>query len=232
MSTVVRWLPLVGLLVLPVLPSDSGAQGNTACSCKAQDKLDLEERIKKLQEAVKEYDKLIKQWQQKGSTKLTESVRLAEQAKVNSAMATIKTPGATRYSGNLGGTDAACNTWVSPEVPSCMRPTIEAHEKKHQALCKKNTTPGYFGFWVDLFTKGSLDWRSQQTVLEYLQEEKADHQAEIADYQAELAKMQQHCTQYTVLDRSEKNNLDQALAQQDRMDQAERRLEEYGESLI
>lgn len=236
MSTI-RWLPLVVILVLPWLPSDGGAQGGAAapagpqCSCKAQDKLDLEERIRKLQEADKEYDNLIKHWQGQPKTQLNENLRLGEQAKVNSAMAKIKTPGATRYSGNLGGTDGACTFWISPEVPACMRPAIEDHEKEHQARCKKNKTPGPLGFWVDLFTKGSVDWRSNQTILEYLKEEKADHQGEIAKYQAELAKMQQHCSQYTQLDRSEKYNLDQALAQRERMDQAEKRLEEYGESL-
>lgn len=226
-----RWLPLVGLLAWPILPSQTGAQGTQPCSCKAQDKLDLEERIRKLQAADQEYDNLIKHWQTQPKVKLSESVRKAEQGKVNAAMSKIKTQGATRYTGNLGGTEADCSTWVSPEVPPCMRPTIEKHEKKHQAQCRANTTPGYFGFWVDLFTKGSTDWRSQQTVLDYLKEEKADHQAEIADYQAELAKMQQHCQQYTKLDLSDKRMLDQAVAQRERMDQAERRLQEYGESL-
>jgi len=228
---------LSGMLVLTWLPSDSRAQAGAAapagaqCSCKAQDKLDLEERIRKLTEADKEYDNLIKHWQQQPKTILKESLRKAEQDKVAAAMAKIKTAGATRYSGNLGGTDAACDIWISSEVPACMRPVIEAHEKKHKARCNKNTTPGKLGFWVDLFTKGSTDWRSGQNILEYLQEEKADHQAEIAEYQAELAKMQQHCPQYTQLDRSEKYDRDQALAQRERLDQAEKRLEEYGETL-
>ena len=236
LSRLISW-GLLGLLVLTWLPSDSRAQGGAAapagpqCSCKAQDKLDLEERIKKLVEADKEYDNLIKHWQQQPKTKLNESLRKAEQGKVNSAMAKINTPGATRYSGNLGGTEADCSSWISKEVPPCMRPVIEDHEKAHHARCTKNTTPGKLGFWVDLFTKGSTDWRSGQTILEYLQEEKADHQAEIAKYKAELAKMQQHCPQYTQLDRSEKYDLDQALAQRERLDQAEKRLEEYGESL-
>ena len=225
---------LFGLLALTWPPSDSRAQGGAGpkpCSCKAQDKLDLEERIRKLQAADQEYDNLIKHWQQQPKTMLNEGLRKAEQGKVNSTMAKIKTPGATRYSGTLGGTDANCDTWVSAEVPACMRPVIEAHEKKHQALCRANTTPGKLGFWVDLFTKGSLDWRAGQTIVDYLKEEKADHQAEIAEYQAELAKMTQHCQQYTVLDRSEKQVLEQALAQRERMDQAEKRLNEYGESL-
>ena len=112
-----------------------------------------------------------------------------------------------------------------------MRAVIENHEKKHQAKCRAKTTPGYLGFWVDLLTKGSTDWRSGQTILDYLKEEKADHAAEIAEYQAELAKMKQQCQQYTQLDRSEKLALDEALAQRERTDQAEKRLEEYGNSL-
>jgi hypothetical protein len=214
-----------------LLPSDSSAQATKPCSCKLQDKLDIEERIRKLQAADVEYDNLIKYWSTQSKTMLNESLRKAEQGKVNSAMSIIKTPGATRYSGNLGGTDAACNTWISPEVPPCMRPVVENHENKHKARCKAKTTPGPFGFWVDLITKGSTDWRSGQTILDYLKEEKADHNDEIAEYQAELAKMKQHCQQYTELDRSEKQALDQALAQRERMDQAEKRLEDYGNSL-
>jgi hypothetical protein len=191
----------------------------------------MEERIRKLQAADVEYDNLIKHWSAQPKTMLNESLRKAEQGKVNSAMATIKTAGATRYSGALGGTDATCETWISSEVPTCMRTVVENHEKKHQARCRANTTPGKFGFWVDLFSKGSTDWRSGQTILDYLKEEKADHAAEIAEYQAELAKMKAGCKQYTVLDRSEKQALDQALAQRERMDQAEKRLQEYGNSL-
>ena len=140
---------LFGLLALTWPPSDSRAQGAAGpkpCSCKAQDKLDLEERIRKLQAADQEYDNLIKQWQQNPNQKLTETVRKAEQSKVNNAMAQIKTPGATRYSGNLGGTDAACNTWISSEVPPCMRPVIENHEKRHKARCEANTLRGNWGF--------------------------------------------------------------------------------------
>ena len=237
--TILRWLPLFGLLALPLLPSDTGAQdGGVAaspatkpCSCKAQDKLDMEERIRKLQAADVEYDNLIKYWSAQPKTMLNETLRTAEQGKVGSAMAKIQTPGATRYSKNLGGTDAACDSWVSSEVPPCMSTMVWNHEKKHQARCRANTTPGKFGFWVDLISKGSTDWRSGQTILDYLKEEKADHAAEIAEYQAELAKMQQNCKQYTVLDRSERQALDQALAQRERMDQAEKRLQDYGDSL-
>ena len=226
---ILRLIPcgLLGLLALTWLPSGSGAQGTKPCSCKLQDKLDLEERIKKLAEADKEYDNLIKQWQQQPKTMLNKSLRNAEQAKVNAAMAKIKTPGATRYSGTLGGTDAACSSWISPEVPPCLRPAIEDHEKKHKAQCD-----AYKGnVIVDLLTKGSIDWRDKQTIVDYLKEEKADHQGEVALLQAELDKMKNHCQQYTELDRSEKRTLEQALAQGERMDQAEKRLEEYGESL-
>jgi hypothetical protein len=237
--TTLRWLTLFGLLALSLRPSDSGAQdggvaaspATTPCSCKAQDKLDMEERIRKLQAADVEYDNLIKYWSTQPKTMLNESLRTAEEGKVNSAMAKIKTPGATRYSSHLGGTDAACTTWVSPGVPTCMRAIIANHEAKHAARCRAHTTPGYLGFWVDLISKGSLDWRSGQTILDYLKEEKADHAAEVAEYQAELAKMKQGCKTYTVLDISEKKELDQALAQRDRMDQAEKRLVDYGNSL-
>ena len=229
--TTLRWLPLLGLLALPLLPSDSAAQATKPCSCKLQDKIDLEARINKLLAADQEYDNLIKSWQTKPKTMLNENLRLAEEGKVNTAMSKVKTPGETRFTQNLGGTDAACDTWVSPEVPPCMRPVIENHENKHKARCKAKTTPGPLGIWVDFFSKGSIDWRSGQTIVDYLKEEKADHQGEIAEYQAELAKMKQHCQQYTELDRSERQALDQALAQRERMDQAEKRLEDYGNSL-
>src|SRR5207249_7282878 len=99
LSRLTSW-GLFGLLALTWLPSDSRAQGGAAapagpqCSCKAQDKLDLEERIRKLTEADKEYDNLRKHWQQQPKTILKESLRKAEQEKVAAAMAKIKTAGA------------------------------------------------------------------------------------------------------------------------------------------
>jgi hypothetical protein len=76
-----------------------------------------------------------------------------------------------------------------------------------------------------------IDWRFSQSVVDYLKEEKADHQGEIALLQAELNKMNIQCQQFTELDFSQKVFRDQALAQRERMDQSERRLEEYGKSL-
>jgi len=221
---------LFGLLALTWLPSDSRAQGpQDPCSCKAQDKLDLEERIKKLVEADKEYDNLIKHWQQQPKTMLKESLRTAEQGKVNTAMAKIKTPGATRYSGTLGGTDVNCESWISDEAPLCLRRALKDHEAKHKTRCDAHKDPENELF-VELLS-GSADWRDKQTIVDYLKEEKADHQGEIAIYQSELKKMQNNCKQFTELDRSEKMLLEQALAQRERLDQAEKRVSDYGQSL-
>jgi hypothetical protein len=230
---VLRLIPcgLLALLALTWLPSDSGAQRpDEPCSCKKQDRLDLDSRIKKLTEAVKEYDNLIKQWQSKPPQKLTENVRAAEQAKVNAAMSKIQVAGATVYTGSMAKTYANCESEVFDFVPPCLRRSVQDHENKHKQRCLDHKDPdnNIILDWI----KGTTDWRSNQTVVEYLQEEKSDHQGEIAILQAELSKMDKNCQQFTELDRSEKYNLEQALAQRERMDQAEKRVEEYGQSLI
>jgi hypothetical protein len=226
-----RWLPLLGFLTLALLPSGSGAQRpDEPCSCKKQDRLDLDSRIKKLTEGVKEYDNLIKQWQSKPSQKLTEDVRSAQQAKVNAAMSKIQVAGATVYKGSMAKTYANCDSEVFDFVPPCLRRSIQDHENKHKQRCLEHTDPDN-NIILDLI-KGTSDWRADQTVVEYLQEERAHHHGEIAILQAELSKMDRNCQQFTELDRSEKYNLEQALAQRERMDQAEKRLEEYGQSLI
>jgi len=222
---------LLGFMLLIWTSSDSRAQRpDEPCSCKQQDKLDVDSRIQKLKEAVKEYDNLIKQWQQNPNQKLTETVRAGEQAKVNSAMAKIKVAGANSYSGSLAKTYANCESKVFDFVPACLRRSVQDHENKHSQRCRENTNPDNEIF-IDWLTKGSSDWRANQTVLDYLKEEKAHHQGEIAILQAELDKMNTKCQQFTELDRSERLALDQALAQRERMDQAEKRLEDYGNSL-
>ena len=56
-------LPLVALLWLP---SGSVAQGSQKpCGCTNQDKADLEQRIKRVEAAMKEYDALVQEWERK-----------------------------------------------------------------------------------------------------------------------------------------------------------------------
>ena len=221
---------LLGFMLLIWPSSDSRAQRpDEPCSCKLQDKLDLDSRIQKLKEAAKEYDNLIKQWQQNPNQKLTEKVRVAEQAKVNSAMAKIKVVGANSYAGSLAKTYASCESEIFDFVPPCLRRAVQDHENKHRQRCLQHKDPDN-DIIVDM-VKGTSDWRANQTVLQYLQEEKADHQGEIAILQAELDKMNKQCKQFTALDRYQRFELDQAVAQRERMDQAERRLGEYWESL-
>lgn len=219
------------LLVLPWLPSDSDAQRpDEPCSCNEQDRIDVQDRIKKLLEADKKYDELIKHWQQQPKTKVTPDLRLAEQNKVNSAMAKVQDAKATRLTTNLGGTDNFCQSWVSAEAGPCLRRALQDHENKHKFRCDQHQDPGI----KDIVEKGPwtvIDWRRAQTIVEYLQEEKKDHLGEVAILKAELDKMNKQCQKFTELDRYERLALDQALAQRERINQSERRLDEYGESL-
>lgn len=230
LSRVILW-GLVGFLVFTWPPSDSRAQRpDEPCSCKKQDKTDVEDRIKKLTEADKEYDKLIKHWQQQPKTKLTESLRQTEQSKVNTAMAKVQDANATRLTKHLGNTNQFCESWVSDEAGPCLRRALQDHENKHKFRCDQHKDPGI----KDVIEKGPgvvMDWRRGQTIVEYLQEEKQDHLGEVAILKAELDKMNKQCQQFTELDLYGRLALDQVLAQRERMNQAEKRLDEYGESL-
>jgi hypothetical protein len=147
-------------------------------------------------------------------------------------MGKIQVPGANSYPGSLAKTYANCESEIFNTVPTCLRRAVQDHENKHRDRCLQHKDPNN-EIVIDVL-KGSSDWRANQanqTVLEYLQEEKADHKGEIAILQAELDKMNKKCEKFVELDRYEKLNLDQALAQRERMDQAERRLDGYGESL-
>ncbi len=75
--------------------------------------------------------------------------------------------------------------------------------------------------------KDLIDWRFTQRVVDYMKEEKAGYQKELERLNEESNK-QKNCPK---LDRSAQQLLEQAAAQQKRLDQAQSRVGKYTKSL-
>ena len=215
---------LVGILILLGVPIDSGAQGggSSACGCGQQDKLDLESRIKQVKAAMQEYDALIKEWEtkEKGAGEpllLNSTHRGSVQGSVGFKMAVAKDPNARAFD---AVTDPACHTHVNSGATPCLRGALEDHEAVHKKACDTNTSFNPFA-----------DWRSSQRVVDYMKEEKGGYQKELERLTKELNQQQKNCPKLTKLDRSMQGQLQGALAQQERLQSANNRLESYGQSL-
>ncbi len=209
-------LPLVALLWLP---SSSIAQGSSQkpCGCTNQDKADLEQRIKRVEAAMKEYDALVKEWEQKEkgsgeSLLLNPTARQSVQGSVWFKMKNIKFRNAVDYKAD---TDASCKVTIDPAASACLRGALEDHEGLHKKECEKNKG------------KDLIDWRFTQRVVDYMKEEKAGYQKEL-DRLNEESNKQKNCPK---LDPSARQLVDQAAAQQKRLGQAETRVEKYAKTL-
>ena len=209
-------LPLVALLWLP---SSSVAQGaaQKPCGCTNQDKADLEQRIKRVEAAMKEYDALVQEWERKEkgtgeSLLLNPTFRKSVQDSVWFKMKNIKIRNAVDYKAD---TDPTCKVTIDPAASACLRGALEDHEGLHKKECDKNKG------------KDLIDWRFTQRVVDYMKEEKAGYQKELERLNDELNK-QKNCPK---LDRSAQQLLEQAAAQQKRLDQAQSRVGKYTKSL-
>ena len=228
----IRLLPLVlfGVLTLVGIPIDSGAQGggSSACSCSQQDKLDLESRIKQVKFAMQELDALIKEWEarEKGAGEPLildpESKQVVEDT-LNFKMAGVADPNARRFG---AVTDRKCQITIHSGATPCLRGALEDHEAVHKAACKPavEQTPIY-----DIL--GTINWRLNQRVVDYMKEEKAGYQKELERLMKELEQQKKNCKTVTKLDPSMQGQLQWALAQQERLESANNRLESYGKSL-
>jgi uncharacterized protein YhaN len=155
-----------------------------ACSCKDQDKADLEQRIKRVEAAMKEYDALVKEWEQreKGAKEpllLDPTSRKSVQGSVWFKMKNIKVANAVDYSAE---TDPSCTVKISPSASRCLRGALEDHEALHKHECDKNKH------------KHLLDWRFTQRVVDYMKEEKAGYQKELDRLKDESEKMKKFCS--------------------------------------
>lgn len=222
-----RLLPLLllGLLTWVGIPADSPAQssGQSACSCKKQDKLDLESRIKQVKAAMLEYDALIREWENKeksgGAPLLLNSThRGSVQGSVEFKMSLIGDPNARSFG---AATDPNCKVTIDPNATPCLRGALQDHEAVHQKACKENISSNPF-----------IDWRDSQRVVDYMKEEKAGYQKELERLTKELNQQQKNCQTLTTLDPSMQRQLQGALAQRERLQSANNRLKSYGKSLI
>ena len=78
---------------------------------------------------------------------------------------------------------------------------------------------------------GQIDWRVNQRVVDYMKEEKAGYQKELERLKKELSLQQKNCPKLTKLDPSMQRQLQGALAQQQRLESANNRLQSYGQVL-
>ena len=214
---------LVAVFTLPVIFIDSPvARGQGACGCSQQDKLDLESRIKQVKAAMQEYDALIKEWETKekgaGEPLLLNSTHRGNvQGSVGFKMSAAKDPNARAFD---AVTDPACHTHVNSGATPCLRGALEDHEAVHQKACDKHKSFNPFA-----------DWRSNQRVVDYMKEEQAGYQQELERLMKELDQQQKNCPKITKLDPSMQRQLQGALAQRERLQSAQNRLENYGKSL-
>ena len=221
-----RLLPLVlfGALTLVGIPIDSGAQGggSSACGCSQQDKVDLDSRINQVTAAMKEYDALISDWEtkEKGAGEplmLNSTHRGSVQGSVGFRMSGAGDPNARTFD---AVTDPACHITINPNATPCLRGALEDHEAVHKKACDKNKSFNPFA-----------DWRNNQRVVDYMKEEKAGYQKELERLTKELEQQKKSCKTVTKLDPSMQGQLQWALAQQERLESANNRLESYGKSL-
>ena len=221
-----KWslLAIVGLTILISIPVRSPAQGSgqSACGCSQQDKTDLESRINQVKAAMKEYDALVSEWEQKekGAREpllLNPTNRSSVQGSVGFKMSTAKDSNAMAFD---AVTDPACHTHINPNATPCLRGALEDHEAVHKKVCDKNKSFNPF-----------TDWRSSQRVVDYMKEEKAGYQKELERLTKELEQQKKNCKTVTELALSDQRQMQGALAQREREQSASSRLGIYGKSL-
>lgn len=188
-----------------------------ACSCREQDKTDLESRIKQVDAARKEYDALIKEWEtkEKGANEpllLTQENRGSVQGSVGFRMSGVRIPNARSYGAE---TDPTCATHIDPDATPCLRGALQDHESVHKKACEANKSSNPF-----------VDWRSKQRVVDYMKEEQAGYQKELDRLKDELGKMKKFCS----LDPSVQKALIDIATEKERLREAYPRLNKVAEA--
>jgi len=203
-------LPLMALLWVP---SSSEAEKAVefgknfkvpiGCGCSKQDELDLSSRMKSIEAMINEYKALMPQYSS-GKQTLTPEIRNTVQSSVNAKRRAAKDQGARDYGANTS--DLTCGTTIDESATPCLRGAVDDHEKVHRDACKSH--------------KGA-DWRYNQLVVDYMQEEINGYQKEWDRLQEEVNKMQAYCS----LDPSLRQALEQEAAQQQRLREAADRVD-------
>ena len=221
---------VMAAVVLTWTPADLQAQNATPCGCTEQDKLDLKSRIQFTEAAMQELDRMIKYWQGRNGGSMTledggnqhgvshEEFRdgvLMQELRFRVVPAVIK--GARTYGAE---TDPACDVIIPPAATVCLRGALQDHENVHAKACKANKSPNPFS-----------DWRSGQTIVAYLQEEREGYQKENERLKREQDLQNKQC-QPTKLDPSAQQLLQKYLNLIQQSNQSNARLQTYGSSLV
>lgn len=165
-----------------------------ACGCSLQDDIDLKSRIASLNAVIAEFHAQKKPYS--GSKQLlTPAIRgtvsKSVSQKLNGAKDSKATvAGATTY-------DIGCFTLIDSSATPCLRGALDDHESVHRAACDAHS---------------SSDWRYNQLVEDWIQEEIDAYQKELDRLNAEQNKRLPFCT----LDRSVKTSLWEFAAQKER----------------
>ena len=217
MSTLIPSILLATLTLLGV-PSSTRAEGGAQapCGCTQQDKIDLESRTKQVDAAIRELDRMIKDWEarERGAGEklfLNEELRGVLMRDLGFSM--IKDPKAAAYGAD---TDPTCAVTIDPKATRCLRGALEDHEAVHKKVCDEKKSPNPF-----------VDFRSSQRVVDYLKEEKEGYQKERSRLTSDLDVHKKNCTTVTQLDKSAQQQLQQVLAQRERLLSAKHRLDLY-----
>jgi hypothetical protein len=218
------WSKLISCSVLAVIAlfgiaADSRAQAGAQapCGCTQQDKTDLESRTKQVDAAMRELDRMIKDWEgreRSAGEKLFLSEELRAVLMRDLGFSMIKDPKAAAYGAE---TDPTCTITIDPKATRCLRGALEDHEAVHKKVCDEKKSPNPF-----------IDFRSSQRVVDYLKEEKEGYQKERNRLTSDLDLQKKNCTTVTQLDKTAQQQLQQLLAQRERLRSAKHRLEMYG----
>ncbi|GFO82371.1 MAG: hypothetical protein A49_19980 [Methyloceanibacter sp.] len=219
----------VAVLAFASAPAGLHAQGGAPCGCTEQDKLDVKSRLQQTEAAMRELDRMIKFWQGRANGSMTlgdgadQNNMNTEEFRSTVLMGELgfvfypaQIKGSRAYGANTGPT---CEVTVNPNATACLRGALQDHENVHAKACKAHKSLNPF-----------VDWRSDQTVVDYLKEEREGYQKEQERLKREQDMQRKHC-QPTQLDPSAKNQLQQALAQQERANQSNARLQTFGTAL-
>jgi uncharacterized small protein (DUF1192 family) len=169
-----------------------------ACGCSLQDDIDLKSRIASLNAVISEFHAQKKPYsgsKQKLTPAIRSTVSNAVSQKLNAAKdSKARVAGAVTY-------DIGCFTLIDSSATPCLRGALEDHESVHRAACDAHS---------------SSDWRYDQLVEDWIQEEIDAYQKELDRLNAEQNKRLPFCT----LDKSVKKILWQLAEEKEREKEA------------
>jgi hypothetical protein len=208
------WIP-TGIQAEEKHAEPPGPSGSVPpCSCDKQDRIDMENRLKQIENAFKAIDWLIKQWQGEetargGEVTMDETIYESVRNTINREMSRDVNPHARLAKAKF--VDFMCEI-KSVEGPPCLKAAVLQHEQHHQEVCKTKL-PGY---------------RFRQRVVDYLKEERHGYEIEKQYYERELTRLKSICPDP---DASERQRQEALRAMKERMERAEYRMNLLGNAL-